>query len=200
MKRLIFSFLIILFILNAGAQEHVARNKVVRGFDGGMMVHAGYMTGKIAPLDYKADGVTVGLGGVLRMHLGDHWMVGGEGYVSTLHQLKNGSYLKWGWGGLLGEFYWTFNKVMPYLGVTVGGGSLTTYLMFDGDAHDWQPESDAVFNKQTFLAVTPFVGCDFMVSKLLHLTLKVDCLHSIGKTGLLMPLGPRLYFGCIFFH
>lgn len=42
-----------------------------------------------------------GIGGVIRVHLGDHWRVGSEGYVSTIKQANNGSYVKYGWGGLL---------------------------------------------------------------------------------------------------
>ena len=138
--------------------------------------------------------------GVWRARLGKHWMIGGEGYVSTLRQMKNGSYIKYGWGGFLGEFYWPFRYVMPYIGVTVGGGACTTLLMFDGDRTDWQPEHNAVFHKQPFMAIDPFIGCDFIISKSVHLTLKADCLNSILNGNLLMPIGPRFYFGCIFYH
>ena len=41
----------------------------------------------------------VGIGGVIRLHFGENFRVGSEGYVSTLTQLDNGSYLKYGWGG-----------------------------------------------------------------------------------------------------
>ncbi len=200
MRRFAVVLLLIIACLSAGAQKDSTRRKVVHGFDGGMMLHAGYLMGNIAPIGYQAKGFTFGIGGVIRVHLGDHWMLGSEGYMSSMAQLKNGSYIKWGWGGILGEFYWAFKKVMPYVGLTVGGGSMTTFLMFDGDSGDWQYEANAIFNKQTFLAVTPFIGCDFIVGKALHLTLKMDCLNSIGKSGLLRPLGPRLYFGVIFYH
>lgn len=165
-----------------------------------MMIHAGYLQGQIPSIPYHAKGATFGLGGVARAHLGKHWMIGGEGYVSTLRQMKNGSYIKYGWGGFLGEFYWPFKFVMPYIGVTVGGGACTTLLMFDGDRTDWQPEQNAVFHKQTFLAIDPFIGCDFIVSKSVHLTLKADCLNSLSHGKLLMPMGPRFYLGCIFYH
>ena len=126
-----FFFLILTF--TGFAQE---KHSVFQGFDGGMMFHAGYLQGNIPSIHYQAKGATFGLGGVARVHLGKHWMIGGEGYVSTLRQMKNGSYIKYGWGGFLGEFYWPFQYVMPYLGVTVGGGACTTLLMFDGDRTD----------------------------------------------------------------
>lgn len=200
MNRACIVFSAILFFL-CTCQTHAQEgNKVYQGFDGGMMIHVGYLQGNIPSLQYQAKGATFGLGGVARVHLGKHWMIGGEGYVSTLSQLKNGSYIKYGWGGFLGEFYWPFKYVMPYIGVTVGGGANTDLLMFDGNRTDWQPEYNVVFHKQTFLAIDPFIGCDFIVSKSVHLTLKADCLHSLSHGNLLMPMGPRFYFGCIFYH
>lgn len=200
MKRFIIVGLLLGAILMVSAQEDSVRRKIVRGFDGGMMVHAGYQTGTIVPLDYQAQGATFGLGGVIRIHLGEHWMLGTEGYMSVMSQLKNGSYIKWGWGGILGEFYWAFKRVMPYVGLTLGGGSLTTFLMFDGNSGDWENERDAIFHKERFFAADPFIGCDFIVTKSMHLTLKADWLSGIGKTGLLKPYGPRFYFGFIFYH
>ena len=37
---------------------------------------AGYLWGNIAPLGYSASGVPVTLGGVGRVHLGEHWLLG----------------------------------------------------------------------------------------------------------------------------
>ncbi len=189
--------LLLLCCTRAQAQEET---KLIQGFDGGMMLHVGYLTGTIPAIHYPADGATFGIGGVIRMHLGQHWMIGTEGYVSTMSQLNNGSYIKHSWGGLLGEFYWPFKYVMPYCGVTIGGGAQTSLLMFDGDRGDWQQEEATIFHKQSFLAIDPFVGCDFIVSKVLHLTLKIDCLSSISNEGLQYPMGPRFYFGVIFYH
>lgn len=181
------------------AQEDV-KPKVLTGFNGGMMLHTGYLFGEIPEIGYTAKGVPLGIGGKICIHLGQHWMLGGEGYVSTLHQLHNGSYIKYGWGGVLGEFYWAFKHVMPYVGLTVGGGAQTTFLMFDGSSHDWTAESNAVFHKQSFMALTPFIGCDFILTKLLHLTVKADWMTTIADKKLLEPTGPRFYVGLIFYH
>lgn len=191
-------FLLSIFYSNLFAQE--AEKKVVRGYSGGMMVHSGYLFGEMKPIGYKADGAPFGLGGAIRVQLGNHLMVGGEGYVSTLQQMKNGSYLKFGWGGLLAQCVWQCNKLMPYLGITIGGGSMTSFLMFEGDGDDWIPEERAVFHKQGFMAVTPFVGCDFILNKTVHLTLKADWINGFNRSGYLLPTGPRLYFGILFYH
>ena len=49
------------------------------------------------------------------------------------------------------------------------------------------------------MAIDPFVGCDFIVSGSMHLTLKVDYLCALSESELL-PHGPRIYFGFLFYH
>ena len=189
------------FLLACSVQgQEVVHQKVVAGFNGGMMVHTGYLQGTLPEIGYRAQGAPFGLGGVIRVALGRHWMVGGEGYASTLRQMHNGSYIKYGWGGLLGEFFWPFKHVMPYVGLTVGGGTQTTFLLFKGNADDWASEQESVFHKQGFYAITPFIGCDFILTKAVHLTLKADWLNTISHTEWMKPTGPRFYFGVIFYH
>ena len=89
--------------------------KLFNGFDGGMMVHTGYLKGNFQQLEHPVSGMPFGIGGVIRAHLGNHWRIGGEGYVSTLKQSGNGSYVKYGWGGLLGDFYWVIGRFVPYV-------------------------------------------------------------------------------------
>lgn len=202
LHTLLIFFVIFLSCSPSFSQEDSApaKAKVLTGFNGGMMLHTGYLYGTIPEIGYKAQGAPFGLGGTLRLQLGQHWMIGGEGYVSTLRQMHNGSYIKYGWGGVLGEFYWAFRHVMPYVGLTVGGGKQTTLLLFDGTSSDWTSENDAVFHKQGFCTLTPFVGCDFIATKFLHLTLKADWMTTIADKKLLEPTGPRFYVGLIFYH
>lgn len=177
------------------------RASLYRGFDGGMMLHTGYLNGTIAPLgNYRAQGAPMGIGGVARIHLGEHLRVGGEGYISTLSQLDNGSYIECGWGGVLADFYWIFGRFQPYAGLTIGGGALTHNLMFESPTMDWKPVGNTVFQKQGFMAIDPFVGCDYILTKALHLTLKLDYLCAIGQAAPTMPTGPRIYFGILFYR
>ena len=197
-RKLSLFLVVLLPFCNIFAQE--SKEKLVRGYSGGMMVHTGFLSGSVQPIGYKASGFSFGLGGTLRVQLHNCFMVGGEGYVSTLHQMKNGSYLKYGWGGILVQYFWQCNKVMPYLGLTVGGGAQTSFLMFDGNQNDWEQEEKVIFHKQGFMALTPFAGCDFILTKIFRLTLKVDWLNTFGRSGYQMPTGPRLYFGVLFYH
>ena len=175
-------------------------DSVVSKYDGGMMLHAGFLSGEIVPIDFDVHGVTIGIGGSIKFHFGKHLRLGTEGYVSTMHTLSNGSFIKFGWGGLLADSRFYQGRFMPYFGVTVGGGSRTCLLMFDGNNSDWVNENEAVFNKQQFFAVAPFVGTDFVVTPKFHLTVKIDWLNALSNKVFVMPDGPRFYFGFLMYH
>lgn len=199
MKQVILAFILSLLACSGIAQE----KKIIKGFSGGMMLHCGYLYGGDNPYNYTPNGLTFGIGGVARLHITEHFRTGVEGYVSTLDLKKDlvkGSHNKLFWTGVLADWYWKAGRFYPYIGATVGGGMETAYYMFEGDSNDWLPEANAVFNKQPFFAVDPFVGCDMAVGDALRLTLKVDWLMAIRQTGLNRPLGPRVYFGFIFAH
>ncbi len=200
MRRLL--IISIIALLSCGVVNAQERN-LIKGFSGGMMIHSGYQTGCDNPFGYNMQGVTFGIGGVARLHLTNHFRTGFEGYVSTLglkHDIAKGSHNKLFWTGLLADWYWQKGKFFPYIGVTVGGGMETSYLMFEGSSNDWQPEESAVFRKSGFIAVDPFVGCDIALSDAVRLTFKMDWLLAIRKDGLNRPYGPRLYVGFIFAH
>ena len=195
MKRWLLAILCLLLSLTAAAQE----KKLFRGFDGGMMVHTGYLSGSLDAIGYAAKGAPTGIGGVIRLHLGGHLRIGSEGYVSTLSQLGNGSYLKYGWGGLLVDAYTVWGRFQPYAGVTLGGGAMTSLLMMENPASPWAPIDGTRYHKQGFMAIDPFAGCDIIVSGPMHLTVKVDYLCALSQSKLL-PHGPRVYFGFLFYH
>ncbi len=179
------------------------KKKAIKGFSGGMMVHTGYLFGYDNPYKYNTEGATFGLGGVARIHLDKQFRVGFEGYFSSmaLHKdIASGSHNKVFWVGALADRFWKFGKFYPYAGVSVGGGMETSFYIFNGDKTDWFPEPDAVFHKQPFFAVDPFIGVEYKVGKALRLMLKADWLLAINSEGLNQPQGPRLYFGCIFAH
>lgn len=196
MRRIAMTILCLILTAAVSGQE---KKKVLNGFDGGMMVHSGYQSGGLDAIGYQAKGAPLGIGGVVRLHLGKHFRLGSEGYVSTLKQRHNGSYLKYGWGGLLADFYAVLGRLQPYAGLTIGGGAMTTLLMSEEPESPWAPVNETYFHKQGFLAIDPFVGCDFIVAGPMHLTLKVDYLCPISGSKLL-PHGPRVYFGFLFYH
>ncbi len=196
--RIAFINILILLCISA-----VAQDKRIKGFSGGMMVHTGYLNGQDNPYSYNAAGATFGIGGVAKVHFTKHFRAGFEGYFSSmkLHEdIEDGSFNKVFWTGLLADWYWKKGKFYPYIGAGVGGGMETSFYMFEGDMHDWTPEAAAVYHKQPFLSVDPFVGVEYKVGAALRLTLKADWLLAFHSGGLNRPMGPRLYFGCIFAH
>lgn len=195
MRRIVLIIICLALAMSAPAQE----KKILNGFDGGMMVHTGYLSGMLDAMGYQAKGAPMGIGGVIHLHLGDHIRIGTEGYMSTLRQRGNGSYLKYGWGGLLADYYTVLGRFQPYAGLTLGGGAMTTLLMFEEPASAWAPIGDTRYHKQGFLAIDPFAGCDFIVAGPMHLTLKVDYLCALSDAKLL-PHGPRIYIGFLFYH
>ena len=199
MKRILLITFIFLS-LNVFSQKET---KIFNGYDGGMMLHIGYVSKEIKPVDFKVDGVTKGIGGAIRFHFGNHYRIGTEGYVSTLSlkkDLAKGSYIKTFWAGLINDFYWQLGKFMPYVGLSLGGGTLTDCFIFEGDNHDWNPESKVIINKSAFVAIDPYIGCDYSLTDALHLTFKIDYLSGFNKSELYLPTGPRFYIGAIFFH
>lgn len=167
-----------------------------------MMAHTGYQFGGDNPFNFNPKGATFGIGGVARLHLSDHFRTGFEGYFSTVglkKEVVSGSHNKVFWAGALADWYCRCGRFYPYAGATVGGGMETAFYIFEGDKHDWIPES-AVLHKQPFFAFDPFVGCDIAVGEALRLTIKTDWLLAINSEGLNRPLGPRIYFGFIFAH
>lgn len=197
-KRIALATICLLVTVAAVAQEP-EKKKILRGFDGGMMVHSGYLFGNLDGAGYYAKGAPFGIGGVIRLHFGEHFRLGSEGYLSTLRQRGNGSYLKYGWGGLLADFYTVLGRFQPYGGLTIGGGAMTTLLMSENPESAWAPINNTRYNKQGFLSVDPFVGFDVIIIGPLHITFKVDYLCPISKSKLL-PHGPRAYIGFLFYR
>lgn len=199
----ILTILLALLTFNLSAQEASGQKKAIKGFSGGMMVHTGYLSGCDNPYGYIMSGATFGIGGVAKVHLTSHFRTGFEGYFSTMglsRDVEKGSYNKVFWTGLLADWYWKCGKFYPYAGATVGGGMETSFYMFEGNRHDWLPEASAVYRKEAFFAVDPFIGVEYAVGDALRLTLKADWLLAVNEDGLNRPMGPRIYFGFIFAH
>lgn len=203
-----------LFVVNLVSAKE-PRQKLYQGFSGGMMGHVGYLFGvnNEAPKLYDGtfcspEGGTFGLGGALRVHLWKHLRVGGEGFVSTMnsgttnmkHVLQEGSYIRTGWGGLLLDACWRKEKVWPYIGGSIGGGSMSSLYVLDGSQDDWQAENTAYLHKTSFLYINPYVGIDWCMTPKVHMTFRIDWMVALNGGKVVMPTGPRLLVGFMFCH
>lgn len=209
---------------NENKQDNRKSNGVFTGFTGGMMLHIGYAfaqspdelyhNGSLSNAHLSKDGVILGIGGSLRLHLMNHIHLGGEGGMSLMPLMKSGSNLRSGWGGVLCDFYGTVGKAQLFIGGLVGGGSAKRLFVPDNNVQTY--EDDIVYNasytKTPYFLLDPYVGVEFEISKHINLLLKVDYALPFGKgdTGLqketvrwsnfLAPSGPRLYVGMMFGH
>ena len=179
-----------------------------------MMLHAGYLFGQnpsaILPSgeSISPQGMTTGIGGSLRINLWKHLRVGCEGYVSTMKSgatdmknvLQSGSYVRTGSGGLIADACWRMEKVWPYIGAAVGGGAMRTLSVVEGTEEDWRPEDFVMLTKQGFGYVDPYVGVDWCMTRRVHLTLRMDWMLAFADKQLVLPTGPRFFFGFMFCH
>jgi hypothetical protein len=204
-NKIIIILLIFLSPFFLAAQETTS---VFQGFSGGMTLHSGYLFGVNPKAPAVVEGFSNGMGGAMRVNLWSHLRVGAEGYVSTLDVqnsnardfLADGSSIRTGLGGVLVDFCWHKGRWWPYLGVGVGGGAMRGLYILEGSQNDWSPEPYALFNKQTFFYVSPFVGTDFCLTPKVHLTVKADWMLSLHDGSLLQPTGMRLFLGFMFCH
>lgn len=195
--------LAIIITVSFATATYAQEDKVIKGFSGGMMLHTGYQFGGDNPYNLSISSPTFGIGGCAKIHFTNHFRTGFEGYFSTapIHKgVQSGSHNKLFWTGVLADWFWQKGKLIPYIGATVGGGMETSFYMFEGDKYDWELESKAVLHKQPIFVVDPYVGIEYAVGKALRLTLKADWLLAFNSDGLNKPMGPRIYFGCIFAH
>ena len=214
-KVLFFMLMMAVAVCANDAEDGLAKSKVYQGFSGGMMLHTGYQFGRDshAPLtpdgrSVSPQGATFGIGGALRVHLWKHLRTGFEGYVSTMPSeatdchalLRPGSYVRTGCGGVLADACWRMEKAWPYIGGVIGGGSMKSLYILEGDQDSWAPDANSTYHKQSFFYVTPYVGCDYCLTKKVHLTFRLDWMLAFHRSELVLPSGPRLYFGFMFCH
>ncbi len=198
------TLLTIILVLSGIAVCNAEEKKFIKGFSGGMMAHTGYMFGGDNPYGYNPQGMTFGLGGCAKLHFTNHFRAGFEGYFSNVglrkEPFQSGSHNKVFWAGALADWFWKCGRFTPFAGAGTGGGMETACYILAGDKHDWLPEGSAIYRKQPFFYVDPYVGTEFKVGRALRLILKADWLLAINSEGLNRPQGPRLYFGVIFAH
>jgi len=189
--------------------------KIFQGCSGGMLLHTGYLFGQNqnAPRDAEGvlcspQGAMFGIGGAVRVHLMNHLRIGGEGFVSTMpstttdcrQRLQSGSYIRTGWGGVLADAYWRCEKIWPYIGCTLGGGAMRSLYILEGNENDWEEEDRALFHKESFFFLDPYVGLDWCMKEKVHMTFRFDWLVALHHSALVQPTGPRISVGFMFCH
>lgn len=180
------------------------------GYQGGMMVHSGYVRSGQCQF-VSADGAQtygmvmqgapLGIGGALKLGFGEHLRVGAEGYVSNLYYGRYGSYSSTGWGGVLADCVWHKGRWSWFAGGTIGGGGVKNVTLFDDMPLDFRLENGtASYRHYGFMAIVPYAGVEFALTGRVHLTMKVDWMLNVTRRQADFVTGPRIYLGFMFCH
>lgn len=179
------------------------------GFSGGMMVHSGYLQSQEFNItnhsghslqNLQAKGVPFGIGGAAKVHLGKYLRVGGEGYVSNLNYGEYNSIFSLSYGGVLVDCIWQNKRFSPYVGVLFGGGSTQNTTLFASTPDDFIAEENVSYRKNSFLALTPFVGVEYALNDKIRLTLKADYLVNLNSAPNDFASGVRVFIGFMFYR
>ena len=203
-KKTLLLFSYILLFLQLNAQETNTKKKYIQAYSGGMMLHTGYLFGgelNIAdsPEKMTMAGAPLGIGGMMRFHIGKHFCIGGEGYNSSLHYDQYGSYMTFGWGGFLMNYQWEINKYAVFVGGTIGGGSVKNTLL-SSKVSSHATEKNAVYRKYSMMVATPFVGMEYTITNRIHLVSKIDYMVNLSSKPSDFAKGFRIYAGMVFYH
>ena len=173
------------------------------------MVHSGYLQSKDFTIatnnghslqNLQAKGVPFGIGGAAKVHLGKHLRVGGEGYVSNLNYGEHNSVFSLSYGGVLVDCVWQNKRFSPYVGVLFGGGSTQNTTLFASTPDDFIAEENVSYRKNSFLALSPFVGVEYALNDKIRLTLKADYLLNLNSAPNDFASGVRVFVGFMFYR
>lgn len=178
-----------------------------KGYSGGMFYHLGYvrsnefmvynLAGQAIPT--RIEGMTSGIGGKLGFFINKYVRTGIEGYATTTRYGEFRNSYKVGWGGLVMEFVYPTKRVMPFIGLTVGGGKMTNMILLANDNNDYHAD-EIVYKEDALFVINPAIGIEYFVSKRISLIFKVDYMLSGSKDKFDFASGPRAYIGVHFYR
>ncbi|MDO4190347.1 MAG: hypothetical protein Q4D14_01490 [Bacteroidales bacterium] len=177
------------------------------GFDGGMMVHTGFVTGKNIDiyndnnqlmLSTTPKGAPTGIGGMAKVHFGKHLRIGMEGYVTNLKYSIKGTHSSLGWGGVMADCIWKPGRFWPFVGGTIGGGGFKNMVLTQDYTNDYITEQNVLYRHYSMMLITPYVGVEFALTEKIHLALKLDYIIPVVGRQNDFATGPRIYFGFMF--
>lgn len=200
--------LLLIFSASACISLSAKGNFSYSGFSGGMMLHTGYVAGgpfqvhtETGTLNASVSGATMGIGGAIRLHFGKMLRIGSEGYTSTVkYGESGGSYFKSSWGGVFAGVFPRFGKFIPYAGLTVGGGSSSNLYVQEPGPGDFFTEKNVMYRKYSYVAMAPFVGMDYELTKAIKLTVKADYMFNVSNPSPDFASGVRIYVGVVFYR
>lgn len=203
--------------------------EIFTGFSSGLTIHGGYLfsdspdklfsNNGLGSEDYvkglPRSGVCMGIGAMFRVHFLDHIHLGVETNISTMPLMRTGSNLRNIWGGAHCDFYTTWGKVRPLIGMTVGGGTIKRLFVPEKAQIVTTPDStvyNASYTSTPYFLLDPYAGLEILLgkSKSMALLIRIDYMLQFGTangiakdvnwSNFITPSGPRLYIGLLFGH
>lgn len=219
MRKTLLAYILLSATLLLSAKNTDAENGTVQGnsrhplafsgCSGGMMVNVGYgFSGTYrlydsggVPLGYfHHRGAPVGMGGAARIHFGKHLRLGGEGYVSTMRYAGHAGYAQIGWGGITLDSQWEIRRWTLFAGGMAGGGSHKNLDVINDEVDDEFQVSRSSYRYYPFMAVAPYLGAEFALSRKVHIVAKVDYVVNVTARRPDFVSGPRFFVGFMFYH
>lgn len=163
-----------------------AKKKIIKGFEGGVLFNTGcYWVQFSAPVvagNYI--GCPLGVGGFGRLGLGEHFHVGGGGYMNTGtirmdKDDRNGSETIHAFGGVMADVYATFGRFRPYAGFLIGAGILKHNVMNSKISGGDFVESHST--KSFVWSADPMVGCQIKLFGRIHLMVQLSYTAPFNK-------------------
>lgn len=197
-KILTVLFLTIIVNVNYLFSQTSEYKGIYKGFIGGMFFHTGFADFDTEIQNNHIKGTYKGIGGKIAFNFTDYFRIGSEGYSSQCNYDEKGSYISFGWGGILLESGVKVHKFRFFAGSTFGGGGVSNLFVVSGNSSDFEND-DVIFRKYSTFVYSPFLGCEFFAGKKLTLVLKSDFLSTVnnqfeGNNN----SGLRIYVGIMF--
>ena len=208
MPKLLLTFIFVLTSFIASSQNDTApKSWGYKGYAGGMFIHSGYVQSKSFTvfdlqgneIEQQIKGATFGMGGKMSIALHRFFRVGGEGYFSSCNYGAYKNSCRIGWGGATFDFIYPVKKWMPFVGVTVGGGSATHLISIEEKQNNTIAAPVVHFSNPLYI-VNPAIGVEFLASNRISLLFKMDYIINIYKTDPSYPHGVRFYIGVHFYQ
>jgi len=206
MQKIIIILFFGLIHVSAFSQDIITTKKWgYKGYSGGMFVHLGYVQSKHFTvfdlqnneIEEQIKGITFGLGGKVNIYLNRYFRVGSEGYFTSC---KYGAYknsCRIGWGGVTFDLLYPVKKWMPFVGITIGGGSATNFIFIEKQQNNNEAAPIVHFTKPLYI-INPAIGVEFFTSSRISLLFKMDYMLNVYKRHPSYPQGLRFYLGMHF--
>ncbi|MDA3912448.1 MAG: hypothetical protein PF448_13930 [Bacteroidales bacterium] len=188
-RRLFFLFGLLIISFGLLAQE----SKKPISFTGGMFLQSGYYWQQ----DTQVNGLSNGLGGVLKFHITEHFYIGSSGgnirrnYSTPESEFP---YIDIGYGGLLGGWYHKSEKYRISLQGFAGMGKMTQLHI---PSQIGNQLIGASYQENTIWILAPAIGFEYFLSEKISFLLQTELISAFHAKNHEFFL-PLVRFGILF--